>query len=326
MIEKIKYFETFPSEENDEVYDEMSRVAYFDSLLDLIKIRLHSMYVGDDVNSIIEECRCDIVNEASSKAFKKLIVKLYYDLHIEESVGRRPYKYEIFIYIIEKLLLGRSKDLMTANQLRSRITSKNSYSQHAARSHFARSFTKYGVEELEEYVKEEENKNEIKNFMHDEFSKKFNVEEEKIKQTFDKVFDYYKKEAEKENLISFASNASDISKLLEDLGLNKLIMPNEPSLNEIEAKKVGIIKKNMKYLIYVKSIEFDSYTCPKEALYNLMLLTSVTKAECALSLSKLMSLFGLIYKADESKFLGPKLKYHDKSLKVYKKIINELDL
>uniref|UniRef100_A0A0K0F1P1 DUF4806 domain-containing protein n=1 Tax=Strongyloides venezuelensis TaxID=75913 RepID=A0A0K0F1P1_STRVS len=326
MIEKIKYFETLPSEENDEVHDEMSRVAYFDSLLDLIRIRLKSMYVEDDVNRVIEECRCDTINEATTKAFKKIIVKLYHDLHIEESVGRRPNKYELFIYIIEKLLLGKSRDIMTSNQLRSRITSRNSYNKHAAKSHFARPFTTYTVEEFEEYVREEVNKNEVKSFLNDEFSKKFNIEEEKIKHTFDKIFDYYKMEAGKENLRSFASNANDISKLLEDLGLNKLIMPNNPSLNEIEAKKIGIIKKDMKYFIYIKSVEFGSYTCPKEALYNLMLLTSVTKVECALSLSKLMSLFGLIYNADESKFLGPKLKYHDKSVQVYKKIIKELNL
>uniref|UniRef100_A0A0N4ZLG2 DUF4806 domain-containing protein n=1 Tax=Parastrongyloides trichosuri TaxID=131310 RepID=A0A0N4ZLG2_PARTI len=318
-MEKINIIQNPKFKENE---DNLSKISYFDSLLDIIKIRLNLLTVPTNVNNVIKRCREDNLDEGTKNDFKKILMDLYFELKIEDSVGNRPNKYKIYIYIMESFLLGSFKGLFQPSQLRSRITSRNSYNNIAGNQSI-RSWTKYGLDEFSEFLTFEENALEVKNSLEDSFSMKFNIPIQNVAEKFSKLIGFYEMETEKENAESLASNANAISKLLEDLGLSKLILPKE--VVEGETKKVQIIKNDNNYYIYLKTTQFDSYHNVLDCIYYLMLLTSVTKCEGPLSFSKILSLLGLVYQVEETKFLGPKLKFNDKSLQAYNRIKLEVD-
>ncbi|CEF61414.1 Hypothetical protein SRAE_0000053800 [Strongyloides ratti] len=132
-MKKIIFYNCNESEDNKE--NGFSKISYYDDLLDIIKIRLNSMMVIKNVNKVIQNCQKEEIDKSSLKDFKKIIVMLYYDLQIAESIGKRSDKYKIFIYIVEKFSLKKSKELMTSAQLRSRITSRNSCNQKTGKNH-----------------------------------------------------------------------------------------------------------------------------------------------------------------------------------------------
>ncbi|CEF60585.1 Hypothetical protein SRAE_X000232000 [Strongyloides ratti] len=325
MIEKIKFFQQSAIENLEGEKENSTRVMYFKPLYDIIKSKLETTFVDQDTNILIEECCNEEVSEASIKKFKALLAKLFFDLQIDEIVGRKLNKYKIFINIMEILLLGKSRKFVQHHQLRSCITSKKAY-KRVVEKYSTCQWIKYSFDDLEKFIAIEENIKKIDENLEKEFSIKYNIGKEKIREIFDMVFKYYQQKSEKENTISLCENSNDINMLLEDLGLTKMILPEKISIDEVSKKKIVMVKREGLFYLYFKENKYKEYTCPKEALYKLMLLSSVTRAESCLSFAKIMSLFGLVYNADESKFLGPKLKYHDKSVQIYKKIKSSLNI
>uniref|UniRef100_A0A0K0FR10 COMM domain-containing protein n=1 Tax=Strongyloides venezuelensis TaxID=75913 RepID=A0A0K0FR10_STRVS len=296
----------------------------FEAFMNVMKKVLSETMVDEETNIVIQQIHEENINKENIKKFQKILIKLFFSLKINSRLGSKDEKYKAYLYCMELYLFGKEINIISHEKLRSSITSKLYHCKTNNKPLFDEVWTKYDIEKMENYLKNNDNLLNMKETLKKEFYLKYKLENNKFQIKFQKITNFFKDAVENMNKNSFVGSFTCINVMLKELDLTDIQLSSNP-FEVIEAerqKKVVVVKKEGKFHIYIRSIEFNCYEKQEDLLYNLCLLIGSTNLEANLPFSKLISIFGLFINAEASLFLGRKLIYTKQAVLMYNKYKN----